>query len=1768
MVLLPPGPPALPTDYSMPSSPSPASIPVCFGDGRIIPYFEDVDKGSGLGFDDVVEGQRRRDCVCEVIKYVESVFLIDNHITASNPIYIKFDEFTSVLFNPAYLRATVSPRYDLGNVGYENSYMQEAMINGSPSNLANENCGSIRINWQYAPYFAYCGSGTTLSGCQEDFFQLILHEMTHLMGFTSAVVKSASLFNLSSGLGLNSFTTFDEHFLYFKKSSGTLQQMVTPGSVPSISYSLSSAAFPLGEIWLNADPLSTTKTNQPMLDIGDVAPAVNPSYNHLTNNYFERSWEAPGMAVPYVMDWALRPGYAIHTYSLEELKVMQTLGLTPNTTYADWANVPNKPPYILGGVLDRTNAVITNTASPNYSANGHLVQAIPGGNADLVTSTSSCHPVIIDLNALTTSQPGRGTMTGWNLSTAGATIQPLHLYEDDASQSISVYQGKLWPITGCSNDMGTATTAPLSLNGNTITFTPRPNFIGRARFGFHLYDGIERGAFVVITIDVQKDNCFSTSCEMVVNGDLEEGTEYNYFDAGAGNYVMPTVTDETDFMTNYINGSRAPNYFGGQILSDGVEPRPISHLPEFNVVNTYTPDFCLGPIFSYYTIPQFRWPLSTVAGRLSECNPVSTTSANRRYINQSNASNGDGAVAFTLHNTLLPDANYKVEFDYLTNATDIGFYFTNTLISTPTWTFASVPASDASVGYTITPTSACTWAHFNTTFRYNISGSPSNSFMRMGSTSGGNLSLDNLSLQRIIDPQITQNAVPCGNITLTASVRGGAIVSWQWFDGAGNTIPGATSSTFIAPGYGTYSVSAVDINGCSGMSVLFNFPDPCAKFSTDVSPRTIYPLTGTITSLPGGTNSAYHICGTLTITSSVTFNQDYILMEPGSQIIVDQHAKLSILNSHMATCPGTTDMWQGITIGNDGARIKVANGSLIEDAKIAITVLNKAGLSIGNPIIETDEAIFNRNNIGINITNFASTHSQDFRFVNTVFTSRYLDLYNDFKQWDPVAFMLNKTSGNPTYLPYDIAAPSKKYRPLPCKDLSPALTGIYCSNASMTTGTPGAYTFQSIVVGEGNPNSPGQRNMFDNLRAGIEAHNTSVTVRNSTFELMQNISKVGGYGSLGSIGIYAENQAPNIKQLDIADGNQPWHNEFYENRSGITSWHNYTLQATGCQISSSNQYGADPTTLHTLVGENGVEVHNYTDYNLLNISNNAINGMMNGIMVTSNVNYAIGIPNRQIKIWANTISLDKALPTLAITNKSQGIFVENLLLKSGGASGPALPWVSVQDNTLSNAYNGIAVNNFFAPWTEVNSNTVNMQQTDNKLAQYGISELHGNNNWVISNTVTNSASNNDNSRGIYTASSWAPVINCNTVSSTARAFEFYGGYQSQTNWLANHATSNGKALVLNNSYIGDQTNASSYQINPWACMNHWSNNTWDTWTISSMPANSRLYILFGSTPDLVPTLNSGSPFLPSSLVYSSVSPYNGIATGITPYTACGPTWQQAVLPMKPQKRMASEDVAQDSITYGANQDRNCWMAQMQLYSALVQDTALQNSSPIVSSFYTFVHGTRYDWLVQVEDSLAAGNISAAQALMTAMPAPANHLPGPNGVLLRDGLVGDTLIANYLNFFQLYIDWNSSNFMGGDSATLLTLAQLCPHLDGAVIYQARALKHIITHDYTPYNDNCGELPNGNERKILAGSTQEYKLLPNPNNGNFKLWQKVADDNPVTVSVYSIVGQKLLQTNKIFAKGFVEVSLVDLPSGIYYLNMQDSKGQLFVFKFLKH
>jgi len=79
-------------------------------------------------------------------------------------------------------------------------------------------------------------------------------------------------------------------------------------------------------------------------------------------------------------------------------------------------------------------------------------------------------------------------------------------------------------------------------------------------------------------------------------------------------------------------------------------------------------------------------------------------------------------------------------------------------------------------------------------------------------------------------------------------------------------------------------------------------------------------------------------------------------------------------------------------------------------------------------------------------------------------------------------------------------------------------------------------------------------------------------------------------------------------------------------------------------------------------------------------------------------------------------------------------------------------------------------------------------------------------------------------------------------------------------------------------------------------------------------------------------------------------------------------------------------------------------------------------------------------------------------------------------------------------------------------------------------------------------------------------QQYKLSPNPNSGNLTVMQMIPDDEPVKVEIWNAVGMSVYKTSLQFNNGTAQMKLGSVAPGIYLMQLNDTKGNRFIFKFV--
>ena len=165
-----------------------------------------------------------------------------------------------------------------------------------------------------------------------------------------------------------------------------------------------------------------------------------------------------------------------------------------------------------------------------------------------------------------------------------------------------------------------------------------------------------------------------------------------------------------------------------------------------------------------------------------------------------------------------------------------------------------------------------------------------------------------------------------------------------------------------------------------------------------------------------------------------------------------------------------------------------------------------------------------------------------------------------------------------------------------------------------------------------------------------------------------------------------------------------------------------------------------------------------------------------------------------------------------------------------------------------------------------------------------------------------------------------------------------------------------------------------------------------------------------------------------------------------------------------------------------------------------------------------------------------------------------------------------------DFYKLYLKYQTDTLNAADSALVTTLANMCPGYDGMVVYGARSLYALLYGEVLALDDEC-VIDSSSSRHGGAGQDgttpgvgnqqyqqQTYNLLPNPNDGNLHIVQRVADDQPVTIQVWNATGMKVYEIRTTFKGNQTAVHLDNSVPGMYMLQLTNSMGATFHYKFV--
>ena len=727
------------TDTIPPSHPpgtAPSSAVVNCG-GIFILEFEDIAHATGFGFDDPTFGPDRISCACAAFNYIESVIDLSG---VTDQIEITFGQSTNLPGSPSLGSASPFPQGLPTTPGFYGGMFYDHVQQGSDPD-PGEYDGWIQINFG-KQFLNDCSLSLDIdcalpNGCVYDLRSVILHEATHVLGIAS-LLNFTTVIESAAGPGI--FTRYDEIFLYWL-NGGIYYKIVDQfGNIDATVQAAGITALTNNNVWLDN---SSACSNQP---IDSRSPfAFGRSISHFDESYLFRTQFSPMFSPNYLMSSSLPKVRMKRQYTLQEIRLLQTFGYTIDPTFPDFAIINNSPPCINKFIIAPN---ISNDTYPNTIAPDFVID--------------NCGTVIIDLSL-------------------DAAIT------DSDGDPIFVFPGSLYNIRGCGTggNNHNQLTLTTGAGGDIITFIPRQNFIGRAQFGFHLDDGNERGAFIIYTIDVNKNaTCFNNGNEYIINGDFEEGTEVK-------NCVTPNVE-------NSIFGG---NYLRGFHFSDGQELRGIFW--QDNIIRQSFNSCLFGINWASFQPGTF---------------PNSSINGGDRYVHQ--IGNSADKFNMTLGEEVLPCNQYILSFEInfdspfnTSNILNINFGFSNSLIST-------APLNDA-IQLTINEPIGGGWLSVISTFIYN--GTVPSQYIQIVPLTSGSFLIDNLSL--ILDNSFTPPiSVDAGtdvticasfNTQLNATVTGGVgTISYSWSPTTGLSNPNISNPVATPLTTTTYAVTVTDANGC------------------------------------------------------------------------------------------------------------------------------------------------------------------------------------------------------------------------------------------------------------------------------------------------------------------------------------------------------------------------------------------------------------------------------------------------------------------------------------------------------------------------------------------------------------------------------------------------------------------------------------------------------------------------------------------------------------------------------------------------------------------------------------------------------------------------------------------------------------------------------------------------------------------------------------------------------------------------------------------
>ena len=263
-------------------------------------YLDQVD-ANGIGFDDPTLGAQRRAALEAAFAYYSS--LLEDYGEADIEIRASFSG------NPTSNPFAFSAAYYFGSKGFNSPFTKAHIASGSDPYGAYPD-GYLQFNFHPNLNYNYDVNANPSSE-EFDFYTIALHEILHLLGFTSYSDDSGQ-----SAASEHVYTSFDEYLADYNKDivfeeigSGASTTVATPDD----------GTLTNNQVWFELYP-------------GQFAPVFSPNpFNGSSLDHFDNGRSDHG---EYLMHPSLSKGDAFKFLHEDEARVLETLGYTVNYSIA------------------------------------------------------------------------------------------------------------------------------------------------------------------------------------------------------------------------------------------------------------------------------------------------------------------------------------------------------------------------------------------------------------------------------------------------------------------------------------------------------------------------------------------------------------------------------------------------------------------------------------------------------------------------------------------------------------------------------------------------------------------------------------------------------------------------------------------------------------------------------------------------------------------------------------------------------------------------------------------------------------------------------------------------------------------------------------------------------------------------------------------------------------------------------------------------------------------------------------------------------------------------------------------------------------------------------------------------------------------------------------------------------------------------------------------------------------------------------------------